>query len=77
MAVNSGFARNGMRNPVTGSLVGCAFCLVLGLGVNAQTPAPKTASANSSPVVTPSAALPTGNEVYQHYIQAIGWRAAC
>ena len=76
MAVNSGFARNGMRNPVTGSLVGCAFCLVLGLGVNAQTPAPKTASANSSPVVTPSAALPTGNEVYQHYIQAIGGRAA-
>jgi zinc protease len=57
-------------------LVGCAFSLALGIGVNAQGPAPKTASANSTPAATPSPALPTGSEVYQHYIQAIGGRAA-
>jgi hypothetical protein len=65
-----------MKNPVTRFLIGCAFSLVLGIGVNAQAPAPKTASANSTPAATPSAALPTGNEIYQHYIQAIGGRAA-
>src|ERR1700678_3441792 len=60
-----------MRNPVTRFLVWCAASLFLGMGASAQAPAPTpAASANSA------AALPTGDQVYKHYVEAIGGRAA-
>jgi hypothetical protein len=60
-----------MRNPVTRFLVWCGASLFLGIGASAQAPAPTpTASANSA------AALPTGDQVYKHYVEAIGGRAA-
>jgi hypothetical protein len=60
-----------MRNPAKKCLVVCLMNLVLGIVVKAQTPAPAVPANSNS-----AAALPTGDQVYKHYVEAIGGRAA-
>jgi len=64
-----------MRNRVNRFSVACAVALALGTVVSGQAPAPSP-SANPSSVAAPAAALPTGDQVYKHYTEAIGGRAA-
>jgi zinc protease len=66
-----------MRILVARFLVGCAVSLAMGMAVNAQAPASTpAASANPNSAAASGAALPTGDQVYKHYVEAIGGRAA-